>query len=144
MFTNGTRLWRHGDSTIALGNRNVTTACPRHPGHCESTHQRCSLATGCGIIFTIRFPSPPHMAYIWRRMKKRSEIVLSHGVTDYIYCNGWITPIHHEIVSKTYKCNMHYYKETAHVNPCLFIFHVVMCNELPIFSAIEIVRGMEP
>ena len=37
VFTNGTRLWRHGDSTIALGNRNVTTACPRPPGHCEST-----------------------------------------------------------------------------------------------------------
>ena len=37
MFTNGTRLWRHGDSAIALGNRDVTTACPRHPGHCEST-----------------------------------------------------------------------------------------------------------
>ena len=37
MFTNGARLWRRGDSTIAHGNRNVTTACPRHPGHCEST-----------------------------------------------------------------------------------------------------------
>ena len=37
MFTNGTCLWRRGDSTIAHGNRNVTTACPRHPGYCEST-----------------------------------------------------------------------------------------------------------
>ena len=35
--TNETCLWRRGDSTIAHGNRNVTTACPRHPGHCEST-----------------------------------------------------------------------------------------------------------
>ena len=37
MFPNGTCLWRRGDSTIAYGNRNVRTACPRHPGHCEST-----------------------------------------------------------------------------------------------------------
>ena len=63
MFTNGTLLWRRGDSTIAHGNRDVTTACPRHPGHCESTeglltNQRCSLATGCGItIATMRWAS---------------------------------------------------------------------------------------
>ena len=37
MFTNGTCLWRRGDSTIAHGNRDVTTACPRHQEHCEST-----------------------------------------------------------------------------------------------------------
>ena len=59
MFTNGTRLWRRGDSTIAHGNRNVTTACPRH---CESTeglltNQRCSLATGCGIVRLINVGS---------------------------------------------------------------------------------------
>ena len=37
MFTNGTYLWRRGDSTIAHSNCNVTTACPRHSGYCEST-----------------------------------------------------------------------------------------------------------
>ena len=45
MFTNGTRLWRHGDSTIALGNRKGILWI--HRG--ALTNQRCSLATGCGI-----------------------------------------------------------------------------------------------
>ena len=37
MFTIVTCLWRRGDSTVVLGNRNVTTTCPRHPGHCDPT-----------------------------------------------------------------------------------------------------------
>ena len=36
MFTSGMCLWRRGDFTIAHDDRNVTTACSRHPGHCES------------------------------------------------------------------------------------------------------------
>ena len=62
MFTHVTCLWRHGDSTVARGNHNVTATCPRHPGHCESKStgaltnqhdQRCSLATGRGLIILI-------------------------------------------------------------------------------------------
>ena len=54
MFTNGTCLWRLGDSTIVHCNRNIRTACPDtsqalwiHPG--ALTNQRCSLAIGCVI-----------------------------------------------------------------------------------------------